>query len=446
MQTADEPRLRALSRRIQAGNCVLALGPGASTYRPDSREAPLTVLLAEELSADPRLSSVPGLNCEDLRHVAQALLEKEPDSSLLQDQVVEFYKRFSGRTTGFHENIAALPFRLCVTTTPDDFLYTAFLQAGKSPIRHFYNFRRSHPLPTLEASVQRPLIYHLYGYSSEPDSLVLTENDLIDFLVRVVRNEPPLPAFIRATLCKAETTCLFVDLGFKNWYLRVLLQALQLYGHSDMSVALEQAEFFAQSLQHQTTVYFSGPKTMSIHFRQDSLAEFAANLRTAYTTVYPETGQPEPQQPPSGAPCVFLSYASEDRPVVDHLAERLEFRGLAVWQDHKRLRAGDNWERALMYVLNKQVDYVVVVQTPAMTGRVEGVFYTEIGEALKRQKGMRAGARFVFPVRHGIGTVLPELKDLHSISVDTEEGVEALALSINEDWQRRSMSAAGAFS
>jgi hypothetical protein len=274
----------------------------------------------------------------------------------------------------------------------------------------------------------------------------LTENDLIDFLVRVVRNEPALPAYIRATLCKAETTCLFVDLGFKNWYLRVLLQALQLYGHSEMSVALEQAEFFAQSLQHQTTVYFSGPKTMSIHFRQDSLAEFAANLRTAYATVYPETGQPAPQQPASGAPCVFLSYASEDRPVVDHLAERLEFRGLAVWQDHKRLRAGDNWERALMYVLNKQVDYVVVVQTPAMTGRVEGVFYTEIAEALKRQKGMRAGARFVFPVQHGIGTVLPELNELHSISVDTEEGVEALALSINEDWQRRSMSAAGAFS
>jgi hypothetical protein len=72
-------------------------------------------------------------------------------------------------------------------------------------------------------------VYHLYGYPADPLSLVITENDLIDFLVNVVRKEPSLPPEITNTL--ARSTCLFIDLGFKNWYLR----SLGLRGHGEMT-------------------------------------------------------------------------------------------------------------------------------------------------------------------------------------------------------------------
>ena len=100
----------------------------------------------------------------------------------------------------------------------------------------------------------------------------------------------------------------------------VLLRVFGLFGHAQMSVALENPEFFAQSIQHQTTVYFSASKT--IQFRQDSLNEFAKKLRETYDSL-PECGrEPAPQVPPD-APRVFLSYASEDQVVVDQLAEKL---------------------------------------------------------------------------------------------------------------------------
>ena len=439
-----EERLRILSREIRSGSCLLALGPGASIDSREGQEVPLSVRLAnklaKEIEANHRASEIGDLNPDDLRHVAQLTLELElrSDLQLLQDRVCGFYQEFSGKTTDFHRRIASLPFKLCITTTPDDFLYNAFVAEGKTPARAFYDFRRGQAQMLREPTVARPLVYHLYGYSDNPDSLVITENDLIDFLVNVVREEPRLPSLITSQLTRTDSSCLFVDLGFKNWYLRVLLRALGLPGKkTTKSVALEEPEFFNQSKQHQTTVYFSPSST--IQFRPDSLKSFVTGLCAAYKTLMEKIPQQPVPEPPAGAPRVFLSYSSENREFVDQLGEKLKNEGIRVWQDHQNLRAGDDWRvKIIRHVIEKQTDYVVVVQTPEMTGRFRGVYYEEIKAALACQNQFGSGINFVIPARTGSVAVLPELKHLHSIAVDTDEGVKELARSILEDWAARS--------
>jgi hypothetical protein len=434
-----ETRLRILSREIQSGSCVLALGPGASTDSSQAQEVPLSVKLANELAkeleANPRASEIGDLNRDDLRHVAQLTCELGTDLQLLQDRVCEFYQEFSGKTTDFHKKIAALPFKLCITTTPDDFLYQALKEASKTPSRAFYDFRRGQAQTLPEPTVDHPLVYHLYGHPDNPDSMVITENDLIDFLVNVVRGEPRLPSLITSQLTREDSSCLFVDLGFKNWYLRVLLRALGLPSKKRKSVALEEPEFFSERKQHQTTVYFSTSST--IQFRPDSLNDFVTRLRAAYDELMAKARQQPVPEPAADAPIVFLSYASEDRELVDHLAEKLKYEGIRVWQDHDDLRAGDAWHYQLMHVIRNKVNYVVVVQTPAMTNRIKGVYYEEMRVALECQKQMKAGVNFVIGVRTGGVEVLPELSDLHSIAVDTEAGVKALARDIMDDWDAR---------
>jgi hypothetical protein len=400
----------------------------------EEQEIPLSAKLARELADDERVSCTQDLNCDDLRHVSQVVFAIERNLSLLHESVIDFYHDFADETSLFHENIAALPFRLCITTTPDNFLFNAFVQAGKSPVRQYYNFRKTRTPQLSEPDTKHPLVYHLYGYPEEPHSLVITENDLIDFLVRVIRNEPPLPPLIRGKLSRPETTCLFVDLGFKNWYLRALLRALGIFEQHEISLALEDPEFFELSEQHQTTVYFSASK--AIQFTQESLNRFAQKLRQAYDSL-PERRRDSAPQISAGAPRVFLSYSSEDQEDVADLAEKLRSANIEVWQDKQNLRSGDNWNRVIMQVINKQVDYVVVVQTAAMLGREEGVFYHEIKQALERLKGMKEGLLFVLPVQMGDVEVLPMLKELHSHRVDTEDGFKALIRSIIEDRKRR---------
>src|SRR5436190_16470345 len=345
----ETARFRSLARMVGRGDCILVLGPGAATAPDQGSELPLTVILSTMLAQDERVARTEGLNTRDLRHVSQVLYEATRSLTALQENVAEFYAGYRTQTAAFHRNMAALPFRFFLTTTPDDLLFNALVEADKKPTRQFYNFRRGRRTGVLNPpTVTEPLVYHLYGHHDEPDSLVITETDLIDFLTKVILNAPPLDPLVRAELAKPSTTCLFMDLGFKDWYLRALLRALGLYGHQDTSIAVERAEFFERSALHQTTIYFSA--SQAIQFRQAGLDEFAVRLRKTHEALSTQQASAGPP-PAADAPVVFLSYVHEDRESVDRLAERLRGAGINVWQDHQSLRVGDRWPQLLDQVI-----------------------------------------------------------------------------------------------
>ncbi|MCU1246248.1 MAG: TolB amino-terminal protein [Acidobacteria bacterium] len=141
------------------------------------------------------------------------------------------------------------------------------------------------------------------------------------------------------------------------------------------------------------------------------------------------------------APLAFISYASENRDRVEALMATLLARGINVWQDRQDLRAGEEWNQKLTRVIQKMVDYVIVLQTEEMLARVEGVFHREIKEAAVRQSGMSEyegeKLRFLIPVRCGNCGSLSDLRNRHVIDVDAAGGEDALADSILEDWRRR---------
>jgi hypothetical protein len=313
-------------------------------------------------------------------------------------------------------------------------------EVNKAPVRNFYNFKKSREFRNAEFSVEHPLIYHLYGHAQDSSSLVITENDLIEFLTNVVRKSPALPEQVTGILSHPDSTCLFVDLGFKNWYLRVLMRSLGLVNHTEKSVALETPEFFAQSRQHQTMLYFSAGNTMEFH--QESLNDFAVRLRCAYEAIAGPREQAIPE-PPATAPVAFLSYASEDRALVEQLSQAMKAGGVAVWLDRQNLRGGDNWERVITHVIEKQIDYFVPVQAVGMT-RDEGVFYQEIKMALQRQDRMRDGIRFVIPVHTESRYRLERLHELNSVPIASNDGVSELIRGILEDWSARKELHAGA--
>lgn len=436
----DLSRFRSLARLIARGDCVLVLGPGAAVAPNISPELPLSVVLSERLAKDERVRRAEGLDQRDLRHVSQVLYQATRSLTDIQDIAADFYSSVPG-TTPFHVNMAALPFKFCLTTTPDDLFFNALKQAGKTPIRDFYNFRRTRPSESLlQPTIQRPLLYHLYGYHEEPDSLVITESDLIDFVTKVIRNDPPLASIVRAELAKPTTTCLFIDLGFKHWYLRALLRALDLHGHQDASIALEDADFFAQSGLHQTTVYFSA--SQAIQFRQESLDEFSTRLRAVSEALTRQPAKETIVLPP-GVPKVFLSYLREDREIADRLVEHLREGGVNVWQDVQNLRVGDRWAQVIDDVINKQVDYVAVLQTPALFQQIETYVGIELSQALARQKRVIAN-RFVLPLRVGVDIDLRDLREFNGIDVGSDIGVRALIASIQDDWKDRKARSLGA--
>jgi|CXWL01.1.fsa_nt_gi hypothetical protein len=443
---SEDKLLKTLVERIRRGKCVLVLGPRVAVRADDPERTPLDELLAIELSKKLGLDGEESEHeCRNLRHVAELYYRQCNDLIDLQLAAEEFYTHAQevSVTTPFHQDLAQLPFQLCICASPDDAMFQAFSKVNKSPQRAHYNFRENPRESIIKPSDKNPLVYHLFGHYKDSNSLVLTEGDLIDFLVAIVKGAPALPDQVRSMLVdEQDTAFLFVGFGFHNWYLRVLLKVIGVYHHKSKQVAFEDTQFFSHPECKEAVGFFSGER--HIEFRHMQWEQFARQMRDLYFARKPADNQGTSTETNLSitGPLAFLSYASEDRDTVGVLANQLEARGIAVWQDKQNFRAGDEWSRVLVNVIEKRVNYFIIVQTSAMLGRIKGVFNEEIDVAIKQQKSMGEGSdgsqfRFVIPVKIGECNSFTKLEGWHAIDVGSEGGVDKLTKDILDDWTKR---------
>ena len=134
--------------------------------------------------------------------------------------------------------LAALPFPIYLTTNPDRLLVEALREAGKQPEvglcpwsengRLVRIHLRPGPKPDFRPSVDRPLVYYLFGRLEDPASLVLTEDDYFDYLIGLTRNNERIPAVVRRAL--VDSCLLFLGFRLDDWDFRVLFRSLMAQG------------------------------------------------------------------------------------------------------------------------------------------------------------------------------------------------------------------------
>jgi hypothetical protein len=127
--------------------------------------------------------------------------------------------------------LASLPLSLYITTNYDDFLARALEWRGKNPrraISRWNRWLRSTQEETNDynyrPSIAEPMVFHLHGRIEQPESLVLTEDDYLDFIINLGRDQDILPSVVQM----ACSTNLLLFLGYRldDWAFRVLLRSL----------------------------------------------------------------------------------------------------------------------------------------------------------------------------------------------------------------------------
>ena len=226
----------SLITSLRYGQCVLMLGQEVSAAHaevdgavvPRNNESfaeALTRRLADELEEDGR--RVIG---DSLASVAQQYEDADGfGTNALRALAGKFYNSGALAPSALHHRLASLPFSLIVTTCHDDLLLRALKEAGKSPLAYRYHLRgdkRDNPEFILTGSASAPVVYHLFGDTRAPGSLVLSEDDLLDFLIAIVSERPPLPNSLSRALKRSGQSFLFVGFGISQWYLRVLMKVL----------------------------------------------------------------------------------------------------------------------------------------------------------------------------------------------------------------------------
>lgn len=254
-----------LIRRIKGGKCTPFLGAGAG-----SGVLPLGSQIAEEWA---KKYGYPLEDKYNLVSVAQFLaLERDP--MFPKELIVEMFEEFRppDLTDPFepHRVLASFPLPLYVTTNYDDFMVQALTRQLRNSERvlcqwnkSVKNYTAENPTvfekePGFVPTAVRPVVFHLHGHVPLADSLVLTEDDYMDYLVNIAGDPGLIPPQIARAL--TGTSLLFIGYRLADWNFRVLLRSFKRFMErsvSSLNVAVMLAPAASESTQHKAEEYLT---------------------------------------------------------------------------------------------------------------------------------------------------------------------------------------------
>ncbi len=130
--------------------------------------------------------------------------------------------------------LAEFPLPIYLTTSYHNFIEVALQQAGKKPRSEFCRWHRGlDGIPAnlnddYQPTAAEPLVYHLHGSDAHPGSMVLTEDDYMEYLVAVSQNvgrgADPIPRRVRQAMADSSLVLLGYDL--RSWDFRVVFWGL----------------------------------------------------------------------------------------------------------------------------------------------------------------------------------------------------------------------------
>jgi hypothetical protein len=123
--------------------------------------------------------------------------------------------------------LAELGFPIVVTTTYDQLFENALMAAGKQPRVSVYtpNLERTadYPDPTAES----PIVFKLHGDILRPETIVITDDDYMQFTLRMSSKEPydPIPLMLKYYLTTWPSLC--VGYGMLDYNINLVLKTLR---------------------------------------------------------------------------------------------------------------------------------------------------------------------------------------------------------------------------
>jgi SIR2-like domain len=226
----EEKDWKALLLSIRHKQCTPFLGAGAC-----AGVLPLGRDIARELADE---YDFPFPNLDDLVRVAQ-FVAVEGGPMTPKYRIIE--KLFGKGPPDFsnpsepHRVVADLDLPVYITTNYDDFMMKALERSlpKKRPRREIckWHLARKRQLtllsPDLNPTPTEPVVFYLHGYLEDAHSIVLTEDDYLDFLMCISEDQRLIPPRIEQAF--SDSSLLFMGYSLEDMNFKVLFRKLASY-------------------------------------------------------------------------------------------------------------------------------------------------------------------------------------------------------------------------
>jgi hypothetical protein len=254
---SQNPRIfwSGLLRMLKQGRCTPIIGPRVrELWSPDPEEIArawaaehgypfsdkhnltrVSQYMASSAGEDfPRIELLSALQQSFVKRLPEEIRPKISANTTLSDLVrsVGWQELVAHTPNEVHRVLASLDLPLYLTINYDNFMTEALIAQGKQPTREicpWSDLLDGMPSlfeddPNYEPTPQSPLVYHLFGNDQEVDSLALTEDDYLNFLVQVSAEMERIPPYVWAAL--TNNALMFLGFSLRDWGFRVILRGL----------------------------------------------------------------------------------------------------------------------------------------------------------------------------------------------------------------------------
>lgn len=219
----NEVDLNMIIDAIENEKCILLIGPELNNLNGGSSKEKIACDYLQSQGVKLHLYEKDGL-----------FLYTEPPTRLkLAYNLKKSYN--SDVIPPIYEKIAKIPFNLFISITPDMFLQKTFNELefsynialynksgtpNENALSLYNNSGKPKEIDTPNKEI--PLLYYLFGVYDRTDSLILTHDDLFNFILAILhKNE--LPVILRNIIQDAENL-IFLGFRFEPWYVQLLMR------------------------------------------------------------------------------------------------------------------------------------------------------------------------------------------------------------------------------
>ena len=211
-------------------------------------------------------------------------LENSIEEMCFSELVEELdYPKFPKGTEDPLRLLARFPLPVYITTSQSDFHERALEAEGKTPRTQICfwsgeisNLRPEHrTIEQFHESITSPLVFHLFGLEDYPQTLVLSEDDFINFLISVTEDfnalNPRIPLYLRKAVTGSQL--LLIGYQLSGWDFRVLFRLLMRFridGFSPRGMLIQLQDREDQDSNEKAVDYlrnYFGRKSFDIEWR-----------------------------------------------------------------------------------------------------------------------------------------------------------------------------------
>jgi SIR2-like domain len=219
---------------VSRQRCILFLGAGVHAPPPEQsrfeypaeQRPPIGAALSRMLAADCNLSEkFPNEDPSNLQRVA-LFYEIWRSRRQLVDAVTAAVHT-GKRPSPMLRALAELDFPLVITTNYDQLFESALIASGRQPQPVVYRRNPEAPDDYRDPTDESPVVFKIHGDIQRPESLVITDEDYIQFVLRMSDKDPydPVPLMLKFYLTRWTT--LFVGYSLLDYNLRLLFKTLR---------------------------------------------------------------------------------------------------------------------------------------------------------------------------------------------------------------------------